>query len=148
MRKYYLSILSLGLFINCMHPTGGTMMNRSSRIVKLAESYLGVPYRFGGMNRRGMDCSGLICRIYRDFDQRRLPHSVRQLFKQGRPVIPSQIRPGDCLFFAEPGKKVPTHMGIVVSATQFIHASQRRGVVRTRWDTPYFKKRLRGVRRF
>lgn len=135
------------MILNCTPASSVHFNTANKHIADIARSYLGVPYQYGGISRSGMDCSGLVCRVYRDWDKRVLPHSVKALFRMGKPVMLSQIIAGDCLFFAEPGQKTPTHMGIALGGHQFIHASQKRGVVTSGLKQPYFKKRLRGIRR-
>ena len=87
-------------------------------LIATAESFLGIPYLWGGTSAHGIDCSGLTQRVYflngvglaRDADQQALG---------GRPV--DVARPGDLFFF---GAERVTHTAIATGDRTFIHAPQ------------------------
>ncbi len=116
-------------------------------LIRQARRYLGVPYRWGGESSQGLDCSGLVYRVF----ARRLPGMGRltsfDYFRVGRPVPPEAILPGDLVFFTtdEPG---PSHVGIFLRDGLFIHASSAAGEVTiTSLDDPLYRERFLGVRR-
>ncbi|MEM7372862.1 MAG: NlpC/P60 family protein [Bacteroidota bacterium] len=115
-------------------------------VVQTAMSYRGVPYRYGGMSKTGIDCSGLICRAYQAVD-RPLPHSSRILLKQGTQVLKDQLRPGHLVFFSGKNGKTIDHVGMVQEVTDgkiaFIHATVSGGVRVDRLDDPYWRVRFR-----
>ena len=147
MRKCAIAVLFLSSLWGCMPPPPGPVTREAEDIQVQAESYLGVPYRYGGTSRRGMDCSGLVFRLWQDVYGRHVPHSVRQLYRLGKPLMPSQAQTGDLVFFAEPGSREPNHVGVVLDGGRFIHASVKKGVIIDRMDSPYYRKRFVGVRR-
>jgi cell wall-associated NlpC family hydrolase len=115
-------------------------------LVATAETYLGVPYRYGGVSRDGLDCSGLVMSVYRKHDIQ-LPRTSAQQFRVGRPVAPSALRAGDLVFFAN-GRGRVNHVGIYAGQGRFIHASTSRHAVR--YDSlreGYFRDRFAGARR-
>lgn len=121
-------------------------------VVKLARSYLGTPYRYGGMDRNGVDCSGLVCRVYLDAAGISLPRTAYDQALIGEPVKKEDLRPGDLVFFKEPHAARITHVGIVSAVeggkVRFIHAaSGRRRVVEDDLDHPHWKARYMGARR-
>jgi len=121
-------------------------------VVKLARSYLGTPYRYGGMDKNGVDCSGLTCRVYLDAAGIRLPRTAYDQALVGEPVKKEDLRPGDLVFFKEPRAARITHVGIVSAVeggkVRFIHAaSGRRQVVEDDLDHPHWKARYMGARR-
>lgn len=85
----------------------------SSSIVATAQKYFGVPYVWGGTSPTGLDCSGLIVRVYEDLG---VPLSVRtahQIITTAPTVVPEdQIQPGDLIGFARPGTGHYHHIGI------------------------------------
>ncbi len=113
---------------------------------RYAESFVGTPYKFGGSNRDGMDCSGLVVRVYADVLDKKVPHSTNKLYRIGRYIPPSQLYTGDLVFFGDGGYRV-THVGIFLGDSLFIHASSTQGVVVSELDSRYYQKRFLGARR-
>ncbi|MGD8395817.1 MAG: C40 family peptidase [Candidatus Eiseniibacteriota bacterium] len=117
-------------------------------IARAARTAVGASYRYGGATRRGFDCSGLVYRTYLDHGIR-LPRTVRQLLRAGRPVSSvSQLAPGDLVFFRLGGRRV-SHVGLYLGDGEFVHASSgRRQVVVDDLDgSAYFRDRLVSARR-
>jgi hypothetical protein len=81
-------------------------------IVAAAKKYLGTPYVFGGTDPgKGLDCSALVQRAYRDMGVE-LPRNSWQQAKAGRPVAGmSDARPGDILAFNSPVDHVAIYLG-------------------------------------
>jgi cell wall-associated NlpC family hydrolase len=109
-------------------------------------TYLGAPYRRGGRDPRGLDCSGLVQLVFAQ-ESIPLPRTCQAQARVGQPVPVSDAQPGDLLFFAE-GRSTVTHVGIYAGRGEFIHASTGAGHVRIdELDDRYFSVRLREARR-
>lgn len=123
----------------------GRSVGMPAGIVRTAMEFLGRPYQWAGMGTHGFDCSGLISRVFAAFG-RPLPHSSYRQYQAGRPVSRWELAPGDLVFFHtdRPG---PSHVGIYVGDSRFIHASYSRGVMISSVDEPYFRDRYLGARR-
>lgn len=85
-----------------------------------AEQYLGVPYQWGGLSSKGMDCSGLVRMAYMA-QGRTLPRDAWQQALEGREVPPDSLQPGDLIFF---GNRRVTHVGIYAGNGEYVHSSQ------------------------
>lgn len=109
-----------------------------------ASSWLGTPYRHGGQDGRGVDCSGLVRSIMEEFGVE-LPRTASDQSRIGRPVEAGEARAGDLVFFRI-GSRV-NHVGVLLGPDRFLHASRSRGVVVTPLDEPYFARRLTDLRR-
>jgi len=114
--------------------------------VKVAKTFLGVPYRLGGATLRGIDCSAFVKRIYEIFDIH-LPRTSWEQFQSGRWVDRTDLEEGDLVFFRTP-RASGMHVGIYIGNSQFVHASNREKEVKVdTLETPYFSARfLKGVR--
>ena len=64
---------------------------------------IGVPYRYGGNNAGGFDCSGLVQYAYANVGKS-VPRTTNALWHHARPVANSDMQPGDILFFNIAGK--------------------------------------------
>lgn len=91
-----------------------------SRILSVARSYLGVPYRLGGASRSGIDCSGLVLVAYRDGAGINLPHRATLQAARGRRISRAEVMPGDLVAWGVPGNY--PHIALAVSADQVIVA--------------------------
>jgi cell wall-associated NlpC family hydrolase len=121
-----------------------------NRLVRVAQSYVGVPYQWGGNTRAGLDCSALTRAIYREAYGLELSGNSQQLYQLGSGV-PSQgqLRPGDLVFFriSSQGPGI-SHVGVYLGKGRFAHASPSLGqVVFAPLSAPYFQARYAGARR-
>jgi cell wall-associated NlpC family hydrolase len=115
-------------------------------LIATALSYRGVPYRNGGSDPGGFDCSGFVQWVFAQ-QGRALPREVRDQYQLGKPVDPDDVKPGDLVFF-ETVSRGASHVGIALGNDQFVHAPSSRGVVRVESFTiEYWKQRYVGARR-
>lgn len=98
-----------------------------SAVVSEAQSWLGVPYVYGGTSRSGVDCSGLTMQVFAQFGIS-LPHSAAGQYGYGSPV--SSPGPGDLVFGDFSGSGSITHVGIATGDGQMINAPYPGTVVR------------------
>ncbi|GIW51009.1 MAG: hypothetical protein KatS3mg081_0364 [Gemmatimonadales bacterium] len=95
----------------------------AARVVNTALDAMGTPYRWGGTDDNGFDCSGLIQYAYAQHGIL-LPRVSRDQIRMGVPVEPrlEALRPGDILGFSVERAGV-THVGLYVGNGQFIHSA-------------------------
>jgi cell wall-associated NlpC family hydrolase len=99
--------------------------SRGLRAVRIANKLTGIPYVWGGASpRTGFDCSGLVQYVYGKLGVS-LPHYTVSLYRHGRSVARSSLRPGDLVFFSGLG-----HVGIYAGHGKYIHAPRRGSTVR------------------
>lgn len=110
------------------------------------QSWLGTPYKYGGTDRRGIDCSGFTREMYRSVAGIELPRTAETQFSVGVSVPRSALQPGDLVFFSEADKGI-VHVGISLGGDEFAHASVRRGVTITSLRESWYAARWCGAKR-
>jgi len=111
-----------------------------------ALSLRGIPYRNGGTDPKGFDCSGFTQYVFAQHGIS-IPREVREQFRVGTTVEPDRLVAGDLLFFAttDPGA---SHVGISIGGDEFVHAPSSTGVVRVEHlGSSYWSPRFLGARR-
>lgn len=122
----------------------GSINKEIRNLLKDAEKYLGVPYKFGGNTPSGFDCSGFTVKVFEENDYI-LPRRSADQATVGDPVNINEVRPGDLLFFATAGNGRVSHVGIVHDIgndgeIKFIHASTSKGVIISSLSEKYWNK--------
>jgi cell wall-associated NlpC family hydrolase len=116
------------------------------RAVAIAAQYLGVPYRWGGASpMTGFDCSGLTMFVYAQLGIH-LGHYTGTQLRQGVPVPPAMLRPGDLVFFDGSAFGTPGHEGIYIGGGMFIHAPHTGDVVKISSLASYADRYVGAVR--
>ncbi|CAH0533671.1 hypothetical protein VST7929_01542 [Vibrio stylophorae] len=110
------------------------------------DDWQGVPYRLGGENKKGIDCSAFTQRAMSAIYAIELPRTTLQQRKVGKLIKWDQRQRGDLVFF-QTGKR-QYHVGLLVDDQYFMHASTSRGVMVSRLDNPYWSPRIWEIRRF
>jgi cell wall-associated NlpC family hydrolase len=110
------------LHANAASPTGAAA-------VDIAEHYLGVPYVWGGaVPSTGFDCSGLTAFVYAQLGVS-LPHYAAAQFAAYPKLDPTQLQPGDLVFF-EPKLDGPGHVALYIGNDQIIEAPHTGALIR------------------
>ena len=117
-------------------------------VLAFARAQLGKPYLFFSAGPEAYDCSGLTLASYQQIGIS-LPHQSAAQSTKGTAVDwrAEAIRPGDLVFgFSSSNTTVISHVGIAISATQWIHAPRAGDVVKL--GTIPSADRIQAVRRF
>jgi len=110
------------------------------------ESFLGVPYVWGGETRRGADCSGFTRTVY--FEQGIIiPRVSHQQYQIGQPVGSGALKFGDLVFFNKNGWGQVSHVGIYVGDGRFAHSCCSQGVTISSFNKRYYRSRYTGAKR-
>jgi len=107
-----------------------------------SSKWLGVPYKYGGNNQRGIDCSGLTVAIFKNVYNKQLHRrSVEQYEHDCKKVSRTGLVAGDLVFFSTSSSKSVSsinHVGIYLKNNLFIHSSSSRGVVVDNLNSKYY----------
>lgn len=102
------------------------------------DEWLGVPYKWGGESKQGVDCSGFVQAIYEEAFNWLLPRVTEQQVQAGRRIRPNQLRPGDLVFFKPENEY--HHDGIYLGDNKFAHASSSEGVTIDSFENRYWQR--------
>ena len=115
-------------------------------IVMTALELRGMPYRNGGSDPSGFDCSGFMQYVFARHGTA-LPREVRDQYRIGREIDLGDVQAGDLLFF-ETVSRGASHVGMALGDGRFVHAPSSRGVVRVEpYTAVYWARRFVGARR-
>lgn len=115
-------------------------------ILTEAQTYLGTPYRYGGMTRNGIDCSAFVLSVFGAAAGLSLPRVAASQSQEGESINKENLQKGDLIFFSH-GRRI-SHVGIVESVTEegevkFIHAATSRGVMVSSLNDSYWGPKYR-----
>jgi probable lipoprotein NlpC len=152
----FLLLQSLGLFAE--PPLDGQVILAGGRagpqtardnLLLAAESYWGTAYRYGGIDRGGMDCSGLVYASFKDSLAVSVPRSASALYNWTEKISAEALEPGDLVFFITQDRSI-SHVGIYTGEGRFIHSASdgpETGVIYSRLDEAYWQKSFAGAGR-
>jgi cell wall-associated NlpC family hydrolase len=152
MIKNSLYIILCVFLSSCISQKSITKKNNINSIIGEARTYIGTPYKWGGNDKLGIDCSGLLVRSFESIGMK-IPRTTGQQIDLGKKVSLKKTKKGDLVFFAfGKSKRKVTHVGLISKNNNptdidFIHASSSRGVVETQLIKEYYIKRIRKIKR-
>ncbi|WP_156309202.1 C40 family peptidase [Sphingobacterium endophyticum] len=109
----------------------------------MIDEWMGTPHRLGGMDKRGVDCSGFVTLLYDKIYGKELPRTSRDMADHVKKKYENQLKEGDLVFFSFGGRNID-HVGIYLHNGKFVHVSTRKGVIISNlsdsWYYKYFKR--------
>ncbi|ROR15381.1 C40 family peptidase [Erwinia sp. JUb26] len=142
----YWFVLMIVILAGCSSHAPPPKTQLADRIMVIAQlddqlsQWHGTPYRYGGMNRGGVDCSGFVYLTFRDRFDLQLPRTTSAQTDVGTRISKDDLLPGDLVFFKTGSGENGLHVGIYDTDNQFIHASTSQGVMRSSLDNVYWRK--------
>lgn len=114
---------------------------RSKPLYRFITEWTGVPYRLGGLDKKGIDCSGFALLLNQEIYKQKLPRRSRDQASMIKNKEISRLQEGDLVFFSFGGREVD-HVGIYLNNGYFVHASTRRGVIVDDLNLPAYQRVL------
>lgn len=148
---FWLILCTVPVFASCAYqgkkevPVAYPPEETEQRLRVALKEWDGTPYQWGRADHRGIDCSGLVMRLYEDVFKMQLPRTTKEQMAFGRPVTRTGVKSGDLVFFFL--KKKTYHVGIFLNNGEFAHASTSLGVTISSLHDPYWKKSFLTARR-
>ncbi|MFZ3579342.1 NlpC/P60 family protein [Virgibacillus sp. DJP39] len=115
----------------------------TSSIINVAHSLIGTPYVWGGESRGGFDCSGFLQYVFAT-QNITIPRTVSDIWNFSSSVQSPSV--GDLVFY-ETYKPGPSHAGIYIGNSKFIHAGSSNGVTIGDMNYSYWQSRYLGAKR-
>lgn len=101
-----------------------------SSLISEAASWIGTPYRYGGKDRDGTDCSGFVMQVFKSSLGENVPRSSREQYDACFEISYDELLPGDLVFFATGSDRSRvSHVGLFIGNGEMIHSSSSRGVI-------------------
>lgn len=115
-------------------------------LITFAKTFIGLPYKYGGVGPDGFDCSGYIGYVYKQFGYE-LPRMSKDMAKVGEPIEYQETEKGDLLFFMN--KNAGTgigHVSMVIynnnnDSLLMIHSVHRGIIIDNFMESAYYKSR-------
>lgn len=131
--------------IGKIEPKQESSSEEREKIVKIAQSWLGTPYVWGGNTRNGVDCSGLVKIVYEQVGLN-LPRTAQQQYDYANKISNRELQPGDLLFYRK-GNKI-SHVAIYIGKGEIIHSSSSaKSVIKQPFNDSYLSSIYAGAGR-
>lgn len=122
-------------------------VNAQELVIMEIIKYLDTPYRYGGNNESGIDCSAFTRTIFNNIFSIQLPRTARDQYTLGEEIDKRELKFGDLVFFNTRRRVVPGHVGIYIGDNLFAHASRKRGVTVSSLEEDYYSRKFMSGRR-
>jgi hypothetical protein len=111
----------------------------NEKLYRFIDSWIGVPYRIGGMDKKGVDCSGFTFLLEKEVFDKDLPRTARTMADKVKRKYEQDLEEGDLVFFDFDGQKF-SHVGVYLHNNKFVHASTSKGVIISDLKDPWYYK--------
>lgn len=112
---------------------------KNNKLYSFINDWYGVPYKFGGCQKNGVDCSCFVSILNEEVYNKSLPRTADEMFKKSKKISLNEAKSGDLVFFKINGNTV-SHVGVVLIKNNFAHSSTSKGVIVNNIDEAYYKK--------
>jgi len=114
---------------------------KNKQLYRYINEWAGTKYRLGGLDKRGIDCSGFTYLVQRDIYGKELPRRSKDQAAVIRVKNINQLKEGDLIFFSFGGNEID-HVGIYLNGDSFVHASPSRGIIVEDLSLPAFQRAI------
>jgi hypothetical protein len=118
---------------------------RNIQLYRFIDGWMYTPYKWGGTDKTGIDCSSFMQKLLLEVYQIDIPRtSVEQFFAEWIDRFGSAryLSEGDLVFFQTIGDNVVSHVGLYLGNRMFVNSSSSKGVSIASLDDPYWKSRF------
>lgn len=110
----------------------------SIKLYALIDEWYGTPYKYGGSDKNGIDCSNFVGVLYQEIYSKSLKGSSASIFNECVLVSKKELKEGDLVFFKIERNAI-SHMGMYLQNNKFVHATTKKGIMIDDLDEEYYK---------
>lgn len=110
----------------------------NTKLYSFITNWYGTPYRFGGQNEKGVDCSGFANILYKEIYNIQLPRASKDIAKNIKRKYTKNLKEGDLVFFTFGKSNEINHVGVYLHNNKFVHASTSKGVIISDLTEPWY----------
>jgi len=114
---------------------------KNKALYRFITDWAGVKYKLGGMDKRGIDCSGFALLLNKEIYGLKLPRRSADQATVIKEKSAGQLKEGDLVFFSFGGNGVD-HVGVYLNHGFFVHASTTMGVIVDDLNLPAYQRVL------
>ena len=112
---------------------------KNEKLYRFIDDWMGVRHETGGMDKRGIDCSGFTLLLQNEIFEQRVLRTSRQMAESIKRKYEDELREGDLVFFDFGGQKF-SHVGVYLQNGRFVHVSTSKGVIVSNLNDPWYYK--------
>jgi hypothetical protein len=116
---------------------------KNEKLYRFIDDWMGVSHVSGGMDKKGVDCSGFTILLEKEIYDKGLPRTARQMAEAVKKKYEQELQEGDLVFFDFSGQKF-SHVGVYLKNNRFVHVSTSKGVIvsnlKDGWYYKYFSR--------
>ena len=115
------------------------------KFIEAISGWIGTPYVYGGVSKKGTDCSGMVQTIFKELYGISLNRTAYDQVDDCSFVTKRNLQSRDLIFFKINSKKI-SHVGIYIANNKFIQASLNGVMISDLTDAYYSKYYYSGGR--
>lgn len=113
---------------------------KNLKLYYFINEWMGVPYKYGGKDKNGIDCSGFTSMLYREVYNKNVSGPTSSLIDLTNIISKSDLKEGDMVFFHIEKKGKVSHVGVYLQNNKFVHATTKKGVMINDLNENYYKQ--------
>lgn len=119
----------------------GVSENRiqNDRLYQFIDDWYGVPYKYAGKDKMGIDCSGFTAELFATIYHKKIAPFSKAMYESAKKITTNSLKEGDLVFFKIESEQI-SHVGVYLQNWKFVHASTKKGVIISDLNEPYYKK--------